>query len=84
VSQLAHSILYGEEAFLVCAQAHSIGRTETHEVYLLRTAAPRVAIWDAETRSLVVFDTPALIALANQEAIDARKHQQHHQRHHAR
>lgn len=73
MSGVATSIIRGEEAFLVAAQAVSLARTEDHELYQLRTSECRVAVWDTATRSLVVFDTAALIALAQVEAGEARR-----------
>ena len=73
MSALAVSILRGEEAFLVSAQANSLARSEEFEMYQLRTAECRIAVWDVATRSLVVFDTAALVAMAQQEAGEARR-----------
>ncbi|CAM5386411.1 hypothetical protein [Rhodanobacter lindaniclasticus] len=72
MSGLTSCILRGEPAFLVAGQATLLGRTEQHEIHKLNTAECRIAVWDVASRSLVVFDTAALIALAQQEAIDAK------------
>lgn len=73
MSGLTSCILRGEPAFLVSAQGTLLGRTEQHEIHKLNTAECRIAVWDVATRSLVVFDTAALVALAQQEAIDERR-----------
>jgi len=73
MSGLASCILRGEPAFLVAGQATLLGRTERHEIHKLNTAECRLAVWDVDERSLVVFDTAALVALAHQEVIDERK-----------
>ena len=68
MSDLTSCILRGEPAFLVAGQATLLGRTESHEIHKLNTAEVRIAVWDVTTRSLVVFDTAALVALALSEA----------------
>lgn len=72
MSGLTSCILRGEPAFLVAGQATLLGRTEAHEIHKLNTAECRIAVWDVASRALVVFDTAALIALAQAEAIDER------------
>lgn len=72
MSGLATAVMRGEEAFLVASQARKLASTEAHELYQLNTAQCRLGVWDVATRSLVVFDTPALVALALAEAAEAR------------
>lgn len=68
---IATTIMRGEDAFLVAAQAKKLGNDTDHELYQLNTAACRIAVWDMASKSLVVFDTSALVALAKAEAMES-------------
>lgn len=69
----APEVFRGTAAFLVAAQGLRLHKTEQGEIYHLRTAGDcRIAVWDQSSRSLAVFDTATLFALANAAAVPGR------------
>lgn len=72
MSDLAERIVFGEDAFVMASQGELLDKTQQYEVYKLNTSKLRLAVWDNQSRALVVFDTPALAALAAAEGIEAR------------
>lgn len=70
----APEIVRGNAAFLVAAQGLRLHQTDTGEIYHLRTSGDcRIAVWDKASRSLAVFDSATLFALANAAAIEANR-----------
>jgi hypothetical protein len=73
---IATMIAKGETAFLIVSQGKKLAEGIQFDLYQLNTPECRLAIWDNDTRSAVVFDAPSLFALAMAEAIE----QQHGER----
>lgn len=72
MSVLATCVLRGEAAYLVAAQAIKLGSKSGTDIYQLRTdGALRLAVFDPNSRALVVFDTEALITMGLEEIREA-------------
>jgi hypothetical protein len=68
----APEIIRGNAAFLVAAQGLRLHQAEGGEIYHLRTGGDcRIAVWDKGSRSLAVFDSAMLFALAHAAATEA-------------
>lgn len=70
MSGLASTILKGEAAFLVAAQAELLTSSSGRDIYRLKTPDLRIGVYDAGSRRLVIFDGAALAALAMEEAAE--------------
>lgn len=71
---IASVIVRGEAAYLIATQATELAKDSKFSLYRVNSPECRIALWDNEERSLVVFDAPALFALAKAEAIERRQH----------
>lgn len=65
-------VIRGNAAFLVAAQGLRLHQADSGEIYHLRTGGDcRIAVWDKPSRSLVVFDSAMLFALAKAAVMEA-------------
>lgn len=67
---LATTVLSGDAAFLVVAQANLMTSHNGCDIYQLKTPDLRIAVYESATRRLVIFDAAALVALAISEVTD--------------
>lgn len=67
---LATTVLGGDAAFLVVAQADLMTSHQGCDIYRLKTPDLRLGVYESGTRRLVIFDAPALVALAVSEVSD--------------
>lgn len=70
MSGLASTVLSGDAAFLVATQAELLTSSGGRDIYRLKTPDLRIGVYDGGTRRLVIFDGPALAALAVIEVSD--------------
>lgn len=77
MSGLATTVLSGEAAFLVSAQAELLTSNGGRDIYRLKTPDLRIGVYDGDTRRLVIFDASALAALASAEVADHPRAQTH-------
>lgn len=74
MSAVANTVLRGEAAYLVAAQAELLATAGAFEVYRLKTPELRLGLYDPGVRRLVIVDGAALAALAHAEALDNAHH----------
>lgn len=71
MTAVANTVLSGEAAYLVSAQAELLTEALGCEIRKLATPDLRIGVYDPVTRRLVIFDGAALAAIAREEVAEA-------------
>jgi hypothetical protein len=70
MTTVANTVLKGEAAYLVSAQAELLTEALGCEIRKLATPDLRIGVYDPVTRRLVIFDGAALAAIAKEEVAE--------------